>query len=134
MFPPPTTIASCTPRAATRDAWRAIRLTSSTLMPPSPGRQKLSPESFSKSRRKAGGPLFAVPSIGCPSGPVGLAGQPGLAPFAHDEPGEAGHRDVLACPGIDAQAHVADGPGVVLDELLVHQADLAVLGVELSGH
>ena len=56
MLPPPTTIASWTPRAATRDAWRAIRLTSSTLMPPSPGRQKLSPESFSRTRRKTGGP------------------------------------------------------------------------------
>ena len=35
---------------------RAIRLTSSTLIPPSPGRQKLSPESLSKIRRKTGLP------------------------------------------------------------------------------
>ena len=56
MFPPPTTMASSTPREATRAAWRAIRLTSSTLIPPSPGRQKLSPESFSRIRRKTGGP------------------------------------------------------------------------------
>ena len=29
-------------------------------MPPSPGLQKLSPESFSRMRRNAGGPLFAL--------------------------------------------------------------------------
>ena len=34
----------------------AIRLTSSTLMPPSPGRQKLSPESFRRIRWKIGAP------------------------------------------------------------------------------
>ena len=53
-------MASWTPRAATRDAWRAIRLTSSTLMPPSPGLQKLSPESLSRTRRNTGGPLLRV--------------------------------------------------------------------------
>jgi hypothetical protein len=56
MFPPPTTIPSSTPLEATLAACLAIRLTSSTLMPPSPGLQKLSPESFSKIRRKTGAP------------------------------------------------------------------------------
>ena len=48
------------PRAATREACRAIRLTSSTLIPPSPGRQKLSPESLSRTRRKTGVPAMTL--------------------------------------------------------------------------
>src|SRR5947209_20351229 len=73
MLPPPTTIVSSTPCEATRDACRAIRLTSSTSMPPSPGRQKLSPESFRRTRRKAGGPVVGGASIAL-SLPAGVGG------------------------------------------------------------
>src|SRR5437660_7163875 len=111
MFPPPTTMASSTPRSATRDAWRAIRLTSSTLMPASPGRQKLSPESLSKTRRNRGGPYGEAASIiDSPSGPFGSIGR-GSTRLADDEPGEPRDRDVLAGARVDLLDHVADRPG-----------------------
>src|SRR5205823_8331051 len=51
------------------------------------------------------------------------------APFADDEAREAGHRDVLSGPRIHRENHVANGLGVVLDELLIHQDALAVPGI-----
>src|SRR5437879_3422332 len=54
MFPPPTTIASCTPAATTRLICSEAVLTAAMLMPLSPGRQNPSPESFSSTRRYAG--------------------------------------------------------------------------------
>src|SRR5512132_1476957 len=137
MLPPPTTMASWTPWAATREAWLAIRLTSSTLIPPSPGRQKLSPESLSKTRRKSGGPEGETASMGgvlmtlkgnrgaeagrrVPGlGPTSLGG--GWEALADEEPGEPRDRDVLSCPGVDGLDHVADRLGLVLDESLLHQ-------------
>ncbi len=54
------------------------------------------------------------------------------APFAEHEPGEPGHRDILAGAGVDRHDHVADRFCLVLDELLVEQDDLAEPGVQLA--
>src|SRR5437870_5876396 len=68
MFPPPTTIATSTPRSATRLTVRAMLWMRSASTPYESGPMRASPESFSRMRRNAGLPLpaerwpFSAPS------------------------------------------------------------------------
>ena len=55
-----------------------------------------------------------------------------LTPFADKEPGEPGDRDILSGSCVDGHDDVADGLGVVLDELLIEKHALREPGVELA--
>src|SRR5262249_20193739 len=111
MLPPPSTMPICTPSACTSRTSSASvdRMSSSMPCPASPASS--SPESLSRMR-------------------CGLAFNASLRPEA--EAGEAADDDVLAGLGRHLLDQVADDDLVVLDERLLHEADLAVELVELA--
>src|SRR5262245_38450634 len=55
-----------------------------------------------------------------------------LPTLTQHEPREPGDRDILAGPSVDAQDHVANRLGLVLDELLVEKNRLTEPGVQFS--
>src|SRR5918997_6367324 len=103
MLPPPTTTATCTPRSTTSRICVAIAAMRSGSEPYSSWPIRASPESFSRTRRKAGSP----PGAPSPSGPPALVTRRLLLP--HREPREAAHHHVLANLGGDLLADLLDG-------------------------
>src|SRR5947208_14692495 len=104
MLPPPTTIATSTPRRHTRCTSAAMAAIRSASAPYSALPIRASPESFSRTRLKAG----RAPSVeGCPANPrLGL--------FAYLIPGEAADHDVLARLRRGGRAQVLDALAAVL--------------------
>src|SRR5262245_1215054 len=109
MLPAPITTAISTPRSATPWISAAIRSTRAGSVPYSSSPWSASPESFNRTRPKAGSATAPL--------------------LPHYEPGEAGDRDVLAHPRGDVGAQVLDRLALVpvlVDVLLLQQGDLAL--------
>src|SRR5436190_1064854 len=114
MFPPPTTIATSTPRSWTRFTVRAMPWMRSASTPYSSGPISASPESFSRMRRKAG---FPSPSTTCDMGRRLTADLEASEPPDHH---------VLARLGGDVRAQLLDRAALVLVRvhvLLLQQHD-----------
>src|SRR5947209_14931219 len=108
MLPPPTTIATSTPRRWVVATSVAIAVTQSGSVPYSRSPIRASPESFSRIRRNTGGAM---------SGAAGVSAADG-------KPGKATHHDVLAGLGGQFGAQLLDRPAAVLvlvDVLLAQQ-------------
>src|SRR5437764_13689030 len=115
MLPPPTTIATSTPRSVTCLTAAAMASMRAGSAPYSRPPSRASPDSLSSTRRKA-----ALPSLVAPSSATCL-----LLP--HLEAGEAPDDDVLARIGGELAAQLVDGLAAVLvlvDVLLVEQHGL----------
>src|SRR3954468_3843776 len=114
MLPPPTTTEICTPRCCTRRTRSALAAIRSRSAPYSSEPIRASPESFRRTRSKAGGALWGAPTSSratrTPRGPLGL--------LAHLEAGEAADHDVLAGLRRGGRAQVLDRLAAVL--VLVH--------------
>src|SRR5579864_1125 len=109
MFPPPGTIASCTPDSTTPRTAAAIATTRAGSVPYSRRPISASPESFSRTRVK----------IGCGIGRLFADREAREAPDHHVLPG--GRRDLVL--------ELSDRPALVLvrvDVRLIEQHDLAV--------
>src|SRR5216683_1770401 len=109
MLPPPTTIATSTPRLCTRSISLAIACTRSGSVPYSRSPIRASPESLSSTRPYAG----AFTAVACATS------------VTHLEAREASHDDVLAGLGRERCAQLFDRLGAVLllVEVLVAQQD-----------
>src|SRR5437764_1801274 len=103
MLPPPTTTATCTPRSTTRLIWVAIASIRSRSAPYSSGPIRASPDSFRRTRRKAGW----RPS------PSTAASEAMLLFRAHREAREAADHHVLAGLRRELAAELLDRLAVV---------------------
>src|SRR5512139_1469063 len=139
MFPPPTTRATCTPRAATSriSAERPARTFSS--MPYSCRPIRASPDSLSRIRRYDGFATEPPGGAGKSRSPLPelfrhlgcQVVRPLLEPLADLEPDEAPHGDLRArgLPGLREQLpHL---PVRVLDERLLHEAEVGEIFLQL---
>src|SRR5205814_2875145 len=97
MLPPPTTIATSTPRSATRCTCSAMAAIRSGSAPYSSDPMRASPESLRRMRRKAGLPSSTA-----------------LLLLAYRVAGEAADHHVLAGLGRDVLAQLLDRLAVVL--------------------
>src|SRR4051812_34789304 len=142
MLPPPTTIATWTPRWVTCLTAVAMASMRAGSAPYSSPPSSASPESFSRTRRKAALPLPAAPSFAT------------RLLLSHLEAGEAPDHDVLAGAGRELGAQLLDRlaavlvlvdmlllqehgllqplPQASLDHLLLHLLRLTVVGGLLS--
>src|SRR5947209_6533028 len=119
MLPPPTTIATSTPRPCVVATSAAIALTHSGSVPYSSSPISASPESFSRIRRKTGGAIFDDAGVSAADG----------------KPGKATHHDVLAGLGGQLGAQLLDRLAAVLllvDVLLAQKDDIVEPLVELA--
>src|SRR3954468_19445737 len=102
MLPPPTTIATSTPRSVTCFTAAAMAAMRAGSAPSSSPPSSASPDIFSRTRRKA-----ALPLLVAPSSATGLL-------LSHLEAGEAPDHHVLAGAGGDLGAQLLDRLAVVL--------------------
>src|SRR5205085_7126667 len=116
MLPPPTTTAISTPMAWTSPSWVARTWVAWPEMPnSSPGGEKASPESLSRTRRYTGpappsdwsapvGSVTAAGLLSCPSA------TPALSVLAELEPGEPPDHHVLSHLRRHLRHQLGDGP------------------------
>src|SRR3954469_19474639 len=138
MLPPPTTTEICTPRCWTRRTWSAIRAIRSGSAPYSSGPIRASPESFRRTRSKAGGALSCAPTssraISRRARDAGPHRQAAVKARrrpsslgAHLEAGEAADHDVLAGLGGGRGAELLDRLPAVLVGIHVRLVEQHVL-------
>src|ERR1700737_3690814 len=130
MLPPPMTMATSTCWSRTLLTWRAMVLTVSWSMPKPCSPMRASPLSFRGRRQYLGAPAAPVPRP-----PPGLAVPRGVIAPARPPPPETrepGYDDVLFELDGGLVDEVLDFLLVVLGPLLLHQAVLLEVGVELA--